>query len=157
MKSGFLLMWRKTNPLFYQGAAIGKPQTVQWSCIYQTQLQFVTQYGPIGVSSPVSTGVLEVSGGGAPSALGAPPARGRDDRAAPRRLPSLCKRRGCIQDHQQASASPRVTKVTGRSSDREQVHSQVKGKRLNTSRKRAFREESIRITELKGKEWHGLR
>lgn len=51
-----------------------------------------TQYGPIGMSSPVSTGVLKFGGGGAPSALGhAPAAWSRSGSAAPR-FPTLCKR-----------------------------------------------------------------
>lgn len=57
----------------------------------------VTQYGPIGMSSPVSTGILKVRGGGAPSAqsglaaLVAPPSWSGSGRAAPR-FPTLCKR-----------------------------------------------------------------
>lgn len=87
----------------------------------QTQLYFVTQYGPIGMSSPVSTGILKVRGGGAVSAqsglsalgypaLGAPPAWSRGGRAAPR-FPTLCKRCASFRTtNQQPSGVIRVHK-----------------------------------------------
>lgn len=72
---------------------------------------FFTQYGPIGMSSPVSTGILKFCGGGACSAqnsfsvlgtpvLSSPPAWSRGGRAAPR-LPTLCKRRASFRTTKQ--------------------------------------------------------
>lgn len=70
---------------------------------------FVTQYGPIGMSSPVSTGILKFRGGRAPSAqrglpaLRAPPAWSRSGRAAPR-FPTLCKRCASFRTTKQPTA-----------------------------------------------------
>lgn len=88
-----------------------------------TQLYFITQNGPIGMSSPVSTGILKFRGGRAPSAqsrlsalgkpaLGAPPAQSRSGRGAPR-FPTLCKRCASFRTTNQHPSG--FTKVTGRS------------------------------------------
>lgn len=69
-----------------------------------------TQYGPIGMSSPVSTGVLKFGGGGAPSALGhAPPAWSPRGSAAPR-FPTLCKR--CASFRTDPSKQPTSSQST---------------------------------------------
>lgn len=69
------------------------------------------------MSSPVSTGILKFWGSGPPSAhsgisaLGAPPARSRGARAAPR-FPTLCKRCASFRTTNQQPAG--FAKVTGR-------------------------------------------
>lgn len=79
--------------------------SVKWLCVWcslkktimqnhgntQTQFSFITQNGPVRMSSPVSTGILKFCGQGAASALGAPPVRSWSDIVAPR-FPTLCKR-----------------------------------------------------------------
>lgn len=104
--------------------------------------------------SPVSTGILKFRGSGAPSAQsglsapGAPPARSRGGRAAPR-FPTLCKRRASFRTtNQQPSGLIRVHKghrEVKTPNDR-WGQSQVKGRRSNMKRK-----ESIQIIQLKGK------
>lgn len=107
------------------------------SCTIKHSL--ITQYGPIGMSSPVSTGVLKFRGRGASSAqnrlsaLGAPPARSRSGRAAPR-FPTLCKKCASFRttNKQPLGAHQGFTKDTGRSRtqmiEKGDIHKSKRGK-----------------------------
>lgn len=129
-------------------------KTIMHNQINTQTLYFVTQYGPIGMSSPVSTGILKFRGRGAPSAqsrlsaLGAPPAWSRSGRAAPR-FPTLCKRCASFRTtNQQPLGLIRVHKGHRevKAPNDKRGYSQVKGERSNMNRK-----ESIQIIQLTGK------
>lgn len=80
----------------------------------QIHLSFITQNGPVRMSSPVSTGILKFCGRWAASALGAPPVRCCSDIVAPR-FPTLCKRCASFRatDHQQLLGLIRSSKGHG--------------------------------------------